>query len=76
MKKYLNSPEQLLIALKLQKVVYVEGTNVSYKMVENHICSFDESGCIFINQSIYWRANKFYVLMKELEKKVMGIGND
>lgn len=76
MKKYLNSPEQLLIALKLGKVVYVEDTNISYKMVENHICSFDEAGCCFINQSIFWRANKFYVLMTEREKKAMGAGNE
>lgn len=63
-KKYLNTPEEIIKALKEGKVVYVQDTNINYKMVENHICSFDEAGCYFINQGIYWRANKFYVLHK------------
>lgn len=66
MKKYLNSPEQLLIALKLGKVVYKEGRHLNYKMVEGIICSFEEETkeCVLINAQVFWLENHFYIIEK------------
>ena len=62
MKKYLNSPEQVLIALKLGKVVCRENTGVHFKLVEGLICAFNEEGCLWVNAQIMWEENKFYVI--------------
>lgn len=64
MKKYLNSPEQVLIALKLGKVVYKEKLTTFYKMVEGIICAFDEEGCLWLNSQLLWEEDAFYVIEK------------
>lgn len=64
MKKYLNSPEQLIIALKLGKVVYREKFSLHYKMLEGIICAFDKEGCVWANAQIIWTESELYVIEK------------
>lgn len=67
MKKYLNSPEQVLIALKLGKVVYKKDHHhLHYKIVEGVVCAFanDTKECVLINAQIFWLEDYFYVIEK------------
>lgn len=62
MKKYLNSPEQLIIALKLDKAVYRENSESYFKLVEGVICAFNDEGCLWINSQIMWTEDSFYII--------------
>lgn len=62
MKKYLNSPEQLLIAIKLGKVVRHNSIGVKIKMIEGIICVCSENDkFVFVNESVPWTPDTFYV---------------
>ena len=66
MKKYLNSPEQVAIALKSNKVVREKGFDWSFKMVEGMVgCYDDEGNCIVINVGIPYKEGKYYVEGKQ-----------
>ena len=62
MKKYLDSPEQLIIALKLDKVVYKENSESHFKLVEGVVCAFNDEGCLYINSPITWTEDSFYII--------------
>lgn len=62
MRKYLNSPEQLIIALKRDKAVYKENSESYFKQVEGVICVFNDGGCLYINSQIVWAEDSFYII--------------
>lgn len=62
MRKYLNSPEQLIIALKRDKAVYKENSESYFKLVEDIICTFNDGGCLYINSQIVWTEDSFYII--------------
>lgn len=61
MKRYLNSPEQLVIALKLGKVVKHEDISISFKLVEGLLCAYENGICVEVNVTIPWDPKSFYV---------------
>jgi len=61
MKRILQSPEQLLISLKLGKVVKHSKMNYSFKLVEGVVCVYEEGKCVEINATIPWYKDSYYV---------------
>lgn len=61
MKRILQSPEQLLISLKLGKVVKHAKLNYSFKLVEGVVCAYEEGQCVEINVTIPWHKDSYYV---------------